>query len=370
MATSADNKQQLLALIRDNPFISQQDLADQLGLSRSAVAGHIASLIREHKLLGRAYVLPSADEVVCLGGANLDRKLQCRQSLQMASSNPVSGFESCGGVARNIARNLANLGSRVQLISSFGYDAAAEVLLSDCAKAGINTGASLRTHVATGSYTALLDQHGELVLGLAQMDGLLALDPSYLSSQLGVLQSARLVIADLNLSQASIAYLLELRQLGKIKELALVAVSQPKMAHLPRPAGVLDILILNQAELASYLQVPLEAEEQLLQACKTMHQHGVRQMVVSRGSAGLCLSLQNHAPQFFAAATASVVDVTGAGDALSAALCWSLLNSPERDLPAWQLACRRGLALAQQTLASPHSVVAEPGLAEFLRQLS
>ena len=45
-------KEQLYQLIHANPFISQQDLAADLGLSRSAVAGHIASLIRERRLLG------------------------------------------------------------------------------------------------------------------------------------------------------------------------------------------------------------------------------------------------------------------------------------------------------------------------------
>ena len=42
-------KEQLYQLIRANPFISQQDLAVELRLSRSAVAGHIAGLIRERR---------------------------------------------------------------------------------------------------------------------------------------------------------------------------------------------------------------------------------------------------------------------------------------------------------------------------------
>jgi hypothetical protein len=66
----------LYELIRANPFISQQDLAVELRLSRSAVAGHIAGLIRERRLLGRAYVLPDKRPVLCIGAANLDRKLR------------------------------------------------------------------------------------------------------------------------------------------------------------------------------------------------------------------------------------------------------------------------------------------------------
>ena len=64
--TDTSKKEQLYQLIRANPFVSQQDLAVELRLSRSAVAGHVASLIRERRLLGRAYVLPDKRPVLCL----------------------------------------------------------------------------------------------------------------------------------------------------------------------------------------------------------------------------------------------------------------------------------------------------------------
>src|SRR5438067_1389136 len=119
--TEQSKKQQLLELIRANPFISQQELANQLGLSRSAVAGYIAGLIRERKLLGRAYVLPELPDrrpVVCIGAANLDRKLRSSAALALRTSNPASAAESFGGVARNIAENLARLGTQVALLTA------------------------------------------------------------------------------------------------------------------------------------------------------------------------------------------------------------------------------------------------------------
>ena len=47
--------------------------------------------------------------------------------------------------------------------------------------------------------------------------------------------------------------------------------------------------------------------------------------------------------------------MTGAGDAFSAAVCWSLLQEPEQ----LTLACERGLNAASITLASPHTVSPE-----------
>ena len=72
--TKTTPKQRILELIRHNPHVSQQELSEQIGISRSAVAGHIASLTREGLILGRAYVLPQARRpIVCIGGANIDR---------------------------------------------------------------------------------------------------------------------------------------------------------------------------------------------------------------------------------------------------------------------------------------------------------
>src|SRR5476649_2289696 len=115
--TDTSKKDQLYALIRANPFISQQDLAIELRLSRSAVAGHIAGLIRERRLLGRAYVLPDKRPVMCIGAANLDRKLRTLAPLQMGTSNPASAEEVHGGVARNIAENLARLNVPATLLT-------------------------------------------------------------------------------------------------------------------------------------------------------------------------------------------------------------------------------------------------------------
>ena len=168
--TDTSKKDQLYELIRANPFISQQDLAIELRLSRSAVAGHIAGLIRERRLLGRAYVLPDKRPVMCIGAANLDRKLRTLAPLQMGTSNPASAEEVYGGVARNIAENLARLNLPAALLTALGDDAAGRTLQDYAEAAGIDTRGSLRLfETASGTYTAVLDDRGEMVLALADM---------------------------------------------------------------------------------------------------------------------------------------------------------------------------------------------------------
>jgi len=356
--TEQPKKQQLLELIRANPFISQQELANQLSLSRSAVAGYIAGLIRERELLGRAYVLPDKRPVVCIGAANLDRKLRSNGTLALRTSNPASAVESFGGVARNIAENLARLGTQVALLTATGKDSSGAALLAHAEALGIDTRGALKLDdAASGTYTAVLDQDGEMVVALADMALYDRIDAGVIASRQARLASAALLVADLNLPLDTVE---ALRQEAKraAAPLVLVAVSEPKMARLPRELDGVSLLILNAGELASRVGRPLARDAELEAAMRDVQAQGARDLVVTRGAKGVLLTTPDgilHLP----ATAADVVDVTGAGDAFAAAVCWSLLQSPDQnrgDPGALELACRRGLALSALTLGVAETV--------------
>jgi len=82
-------------------MIQQQELADQLMISRSAIAGHIMNLTNKGLIKGKGYILASQNMDLC-GKASVP--------LLNGDSNPGTLHYSPGGVARNIADNLARLG--------------------------------------------------------------------------------------------------------------------------------------------------------------------------------------------------------------------------------------------------------------------
>ncbi|PHV08452.1 pseudouridine-5-phosphate glycosidase [Janthinobacterium sp. BJB412] len=349
--TDTSKKEQLYQLIRANPFISQQDLAVELRLSRSAVAGHIAGLIRERRLLGRAYVLPDKRPVMCLGAANLDRKLRTLAPLRMGTSNPASAEEVFGGVARNIAENLARLGIPAALLTALGDDGAGRALQEHAERAGIDTRGSLKLlDAATGTYTAVLDDHGEMTLALADMALYDRITPDFLAGRQPQRSAAALTVADLNLPLASVAVLLA-DALREAVPLIIVAVSQPKMARLPADLRGLRLLILNRGELETRVGRALPGEAEVAAACAEVRAQGAQDVVVTCGGAGV-FHTKGDALVWLAAHQVEVVDVTGAGDAFAAAVCWSLYQGSE-DLT---LACRRGLKVAAMTLESPDTV--------------
>lgn len=349
-------KEQLLALIRHNPFISQQDLAEQLGLSRSAVAGHVAALTRERRLLGRAYMLPGRRALVCIGGSNIDRKLRGLAELQMGNSNPASLSESPGGVARNVAENLGRLGLDVQLLTAVGDDAAGRSLLAHVGRLGVDCGASLiAADAPTGSYTAVLSPAGELVLGLAQMDLCERMTPDFLYQCAAQRARAGLTLIDLNLPVASIALLLAEASLAGAAPLVAVAVSAPKMARLPHDLHGLQLLILNQDELAACAGIQLDGDADLARAHQLLSARGLRSLIVTQGGGPLWFGAAGQALKALKPPKlnpAKVIDVTGAGDAFAAGVCAALMDGPD-DLAG---ACRLGLKLARLTLQCESTV--------------
>jgi pseudouridine kinase len=115
-------EREILALVRSDPLISQADIAARLGISRSAVAGHIMHLTAKGIIKGRGYVLASEPFVAVVGGANMDICASPARRLRTHDSNPGSVVTSPGGVARNIAENLARLGVDSRLVTAVGAD--------------------------------------------------------------------------------------------------------------------------------------------------------------------------------------------------------------------------------------------------------
>ena len=51
-------ERQILQWIEENPMISQQELADRAGITRSSVAVHISNLMKKGYISGKGYIIP------------------------------------------------------------------------------------------------------------------------------------------------------------------------------------------------------------------------------------------------------------------------------------------------------------------------
>jgi pseudouridine kinase len=284
-----------------------------------------------------------AREVLVVGGANVDIKARTTAPLIAATSNPGSVTRTPGGVGRNVAENLARLGSRVALVSTVGNDPDGDWLLHETAMAGVDIGPVLRGG-RTGRYVAVLDADGDLSVGVSDMAATEALTPDVLDHDL--LRSASLVVVDGNVPATTIDAVLALGVRTVIDPVS-VAKAQ-RMAPLLRADRPVFALTPNEAELAA------------LGSVGELHARGVEVVWVRRGAAGSLLSTPDNEVALIAPAT-TVVDVTGAGDSMVAGFCHMLLAGATAEDAA-----RYGHEAAALTVASPHTV--RPDLRERMPQ--
>ena len=106
-------ERQILQLIEKQPMISQQQIADALGITRPSVAVHISNLIKKGHIAGKGYVLRTGSYAAVVGGINVDICGHSLGKLVDADSNPGLVTTALGGVGRNIAHNLTLLGTDV-----------------------------------------------------------------------------------------------------------------------------------------------------------------------------------------------------------------------------------------------------------------
>lgn len=147
-------------------------------------------------------------DIACIGAAHMDRIARCWEAFVWRASNPVTVMSSHGGVARNVALNLARLGQRVKLVSVLGEDEEGAAISAELCSAGVDLSDVTRlTGLSTASYTAVLDPTGELMVGLADADIYENLGSAHLKALMPSLAAWPFWVVDANLPEAGIGAL-------------------------------------------------------------------------------------------------------------------------------------------------------------------
>ena len=259
--------------------------------------------------------------ILVIGGANLDIKAKTLNPHINATSNPAHIVTKAGGVARNIAHNLARLGAGVQLVTALGNGPEAEMILAETNRAGVDTSHVIRSKKATGTYIAVLDHSGELVTAVNDMEVLEELTPKVIRTLEFEIATSRYVVADCNLSIETLLALAELCAEKLIIEPVSVPKSQKLLTLLPRHRVFLATPNLDQLEALTQTR---DVERGALKLAGL----GLHNVVIHAGEKGSYAfdgQQLTHSPS----QAETIADVTGAGDAATAGLIAGLtLNLP------------------------------------------
>lgn len=313
-----EREQQILSILREAPLIAQQALADRLGISRAAVAGHIMNLTQKGHILGRGYVLADQRYVLVLGGANMDIAATTERTLTAADSNPGRIRSAPGGVARNVAENLARLGHDTRLLSAMGNDLQGRSLLEATQKAGVDVrGCWVFTGEATSAYVSLHGPAGDLEVAVNDMRILERITPEQLAIHAERVRHAAALVVDCNVTDAALAWLFANRGATPVFVDAVSAFKCPRI----RPwLAQVHTLKVNRQEAQALCGFTLQIDADIERAAKWLHTQGVQQVVLSLGVRGVYWSDQDAGHGWHGVVPGEVVNVSGAGDALLAGL--------------------------------------------------
>lgn len=291
--------------------------------------------------------------VLVIGAASLDVLGQPIGVPEPGTSNPAHVRTSFGGVARNVAENLARLGQPVTLISAVGKDDLGSQLLSHTASAGVDVSHCLQVSDAvTAAYIAILDEKGNLYYGLDDMSILRHVSSAYLRSLADLFSHAALIFVDANLAPATLRTVFSLAKRHNIPVCA-DATSTPLAKRFESHLARLFFLNANRSEATTLLSNKIEVNDMTsaLAAAREFVRMGVEIAVIPIGEGGVCYATSQTSGHIPAVLT-RIVDSIGAGDALTATTLFGILNEMDIDE-----AIRLGVTAASLTLTHTGAVV-------------
>lgn len=267
--------------------------------------------------------------IYVIGGANVDIYAKTNNDLILKDSNPSRISFSYGGVARNIAENLANLKQKVNFITAFGNDAFSKDIKEQLANKGINISYAISSNSHNSSiYLAILNKE-DLCVGASDMSILDSIDSTYLSKFKDIIEDDDYLIFDSNLKEETIEYIA-----NNLKGIKIVdAISANKVNKLLNVLERIDVLKVNLIEAEKIANRKLDSDDKIESFVKELNRK-VKEVLLTK-SCDLFVGKDNQVNHYkHHAYVDNPVNVTGAGDALLATYVYCLIENFNVDLCA------------------------------------
>lgn len=304
-----------------------------------------------------------APQVVVVGAAGMDTKGRARGPLVPATSNPGDIRISVGGVGRNIAENLARLGVNTFLLSVVGDDDSGRSILECTRAGGVNVEHVLvQAKSRSAAYLAVLDEEGRLAISVDDMEIVKSITSQYIYQRRRLIRDSDMVVMDANLLTSTIRSLLKVARRYRVPVCAdptSTSLAMRLREHLPE----LYMVTPNVAEAEVLCETGISNRDEALQAAKKLVAMGVEVAIVTLAEMGVCYAtteVSGHVP----AIRREIVDLTGAGDAMTAGIVFGLLNEFSIDE-----AVRLGVSAASLTLSCRETVCPDLSLEKLYDQL-
>lgn len=348
-----NREREILKWIEENPFISQNEIAEKANITRSSVAVHISNLLKKGKIAGKGYILPKKSYITVVGGANIDIAGIPHGVLKDYDSNPGRVGFSLGGVGRNIAENLARLDQNVEFLTILGDDLYGEEIRRSARSLGMGISHAMTVENAhTSTYLFFLDEKRDMKVAIAAMDLYDEMSESYIDSKRAIINNSEICIVDTNIPEKILKHMAETLEVSLFVD----CVSTAKTERIRNFIGKFHTVKANRLEAETLFGKEIKNDEDLKAVGEYLLQKGVKQLFISLGEEGVFFANSEKVGKI-PAFRCKVVNATGAGDAFMAGIALGFTKGLDIEE-----VCLEGIAAATIAVSSEETISREMSL--------
>jgi len=245
------------------------------------------------------------------------------KSYRTHDSNPGQVKVSYGGVCRNIAENMARLGTNTKFISILGNDDKGKGILEHAKIMNFDMSQSLIVEDAsTPTYVAILDEKGEMVSAIVDIDVEHHLTKEFIDSKVEVIKGAEYMFFGADCLEI-MEYIIK-TYAGQTK-FVLDPVSAAKAKQVKHLLPYFYAVKPNRHEAEVLCGFALDSVEKIRAAGQYFIDLGLKEIFISLDADGIYYRTESEegivTPQ-----AVEVINVTGAGDAFIAGVGYGYLN--------------------------------------------
>lgn len=262
-------------------------------------------------------------------------------------------FEVHGGVARNIAEDIANVGLAPTFVSVVDNSGLSNDLIDRLARHGCNTDYIGRTENGLGMWLAIFDEAGDVVGSISRRPDTSGIEHILIDRGDEIISQADSVCVDFDIDAPILERTLGLAQ--RYGKKVFVPVTNMTIAREQRDLlEKVSCLVCNQQEAGVLFSSEFDnalPEEVRAALPEKLAQVRLRNIVVTMGAQGSVFAQMGGPSGCCPAHVVEVVDTTGAGDAFFSGIAIGLTYGKNLEQ-----SCAIGAKLAASTIASEENV--------------
>ncbi len=236
------------------------------------------------------------------------------QDIRTHDSNPATIKISHGGVARNIAANLASYGQQVRFLSVLSNDGFGKAMHDDLVELNIDTSKCLFRDAPSSMYLAMLDHHQDLLMAMVDTSLLEHIQPSHIVDFLKESGPDDIIVFDTNMNETIIATIVNNSQGTLVCDPISITKAKKIVPHLNK----IDIFKPNRLQASALSGIDIVDDRSLIEAGMFFIDQGIQDVIITLGDQG-GVWIDADSIWRYESSLNKVINTVGAGDAFLAA---------------------------------------------------